>query len=271
MASANALMPLKERGPLSGLSNMLRKEVGLWWQTRRWWIQGLVWFLILNGVVAATLWLTPLVVIGAKVSGSEGLNALVGVTASLVPLGVMILSQSAVVSEKQSGTAAWLMASPISRISFVLAKFLGNAIGILVLILGLQGGIAYLQSSLRDLQLLPVGPFLSALGLLALNLFFYLALSLMLGTFFRGRGPVIGISLAFYFAQSIAAQLVATPGFLEGKLKWLEPYLPNTEAGLASAVLAGQRLGSLVPIISIVVLTVLFLGVAMWRFGREEF
>ena len=37
MASATVLKPVKERGWRRGFTNLLRKENGEWWSTRRWW------------------------------------------------------------------------------------------------------------------------------------------------------------------------------------------------------------------------------------------
>ena len=39
MASVTVLQPLKERGWRRGFANLLRKENGEWWHTRRWWLQ----------------------------------------------------------------------------------------------------------------------------------------------------------------------------------------------------------------------------------------
>ena len=55
MASTTVLQPVKERGWRRGFANLLRKENGEWWRTRRWWLQSLLWLLIINGILAVGL------------------------------------------------------------------------------------------------------------------------------------------------------------------------------------------------------------------------
>ena len=59
-------------------------------------------------------------------------------------IGGVILVQGALVGEKRSGTAAWVLSKPISRPAFFLAKLIANAIGTLVTITLAQGLIGYL-------------------------------------------------------------------------------------------------------------------------------
>ncbi len=49
-----------------GLGNLLRKENGEWWKTRRWWVQLLIWMLIINASLLLILIAFPQ---AAKVSG----------------------------------------------------------------------------------------------------------------------------------------------------------------------------------------------------------
>ena len=59
MTSASVLQPVKESGWRRGFANLLRKENGEWWHTRRWWTQSLLWLLIINGILALALWVLP--------------------------------------------------------------------------------------------------------------------------------------------------------------------------------------------------------------------
>ena len=61
MSSGKTLQPVVEHGWLSGFANLLRKENSLWWGTRKWWVQTLVWLVISNGMIAFILWGIPLV------------------------------------------------------------------------------------------------------------------------------------------------------------------------------------------------------------------
>jgi hypothetical protein len=63
----------------------------------------------------------------------------------------------------------------------------------------LQGAIAYLLLSARLGSAPPLVPFAGGIALLGPNLLFYFSLTLMLGTLFAGRGPVLGIPLAILY------------------------------------------------------------------------
>jgi ABC-2 type transport system permease protein len=249
----------------SGFLNMLRKESGLWWGTRKWWVQSLIWFLILNGFVILLLWIVPAVDKEDAPRAAEVLDVYFQFLAAFGVLGVMILMQSVIVGEKNSGTAAWIMSNPISRGAFILAKLIANGIAILTIIVALQGLIAYLQFSLHgDIVLRPLD-FIAALGLHGLHMVFYLTLALVLGAFFNSRGPVIGISIAILVGQDLVSQIIAV------KLPWFPTLMPMRLVDIALPVAQGGALSSYTPVITTTLMSVLFVLLALWRFKREEF
>jgi ABC-2 type transport system permease protein len=262
------LQTLDERGWRRGFANLLRKENGEWWRTRRWWMQLLLWLLIINGIMVIVLWISPAIdpaEAGDVVANTSSFTRLM---AWFPMFAVIVLAQGAIVGEKQSGTAAWILSAPVSRSSFILAKFIAHAIGFLVTVVVAQGAVAYAQLSLAERAFLPVGPFVAHLALLGLYLLFYLALTLMLGTLFDARGPVLGIAIAVAIASMIGlGQAIA------GFLPWLILLLPEAIPALIAARIQGAELPSAwpLPIVLIAVYTLLFLGVAVWRFRREEF
>lgn len=264
MASSSSLLAVREGGWNSGFVNMLRKENGTWWQTRKWWVQSLVWLLIGNGLLAFLLWIIPLIEPGARPRGVDGIGTFMTMLSVSSTLGVLILAQSIIVREKQMGTAAWILSNPVSRVAFVLAKLVAHAFGCLAIIIVLQGLVAYLQVSLRDGVPWPVLPFVAAMGLPALNLLFYLTLAVMLGSLFSSRGPVLGISFSVYFVEQVLGQL-------EGVVRWVPPYMPSRLGAMAVPVALGEPLPSVSPILTVVVGSALFILVALWRFSREEF
>jgi ABC-2 type transport system permease protein len=265
MAHDSALLMVRERGWFSGLRNMLRKENGTWWRTKKWWVQILVWLLLTNGIPAFILWVIPLIDTGSPLpSGADGLGVFLQILGVASTIGVLILAQGIVVREKQMGTAAWILSNPVSRVAFILSKLIAHAFGILAIVFVLQGLVAYGQFSLRDGSLWPPLPLAAAMGLQALHAIFWLALSLMLGTFFNSRGPVLGIAFGVFFVQQILGQL-------EGLVPVVPAYMPMKLVELCMPVALSQPLPSVLPIISVVVSTVLFVLIAMWRFGRQEF
>jgi len=47
-------------------------------------------------------------------------------------IGVAVLAQDALIAEKHSGTAAWVLSKPVSLSAFILSKVIANAAGILI-------------------------------------------------------------------------------------------------------------------------------------------
>jgi ABC-2 type transport system permease protein len=268
MASATVLQPVKERGWRRGLANLLRKENGEWWRTRRWWQQSLLWILIINGILAVGIWVVPVVDPADTSDTMDNLGIFIQLMAMFPMFAVIVIIQGAVIGEKQSGTAAWIMSAPVSRSAFILAKLVANALGFFVTIVLVQGLVAYVQLSLSDGSPLPIAPYLAMLALLSLYLLFYLALTLMLGAFFDSRGPVLGIAIAVAIAS-----LLSIGNLFAGFLPWIVVLLPEAIPGILTLLVQGEPLPDVwpIPIILIALYSLIFVALAIWRFNREEF
>jgi ABC-type transport system involved in multi-copper enzyme maturation permease subunit len=111
--------------------------------------------------------------------------------------------------------------------------------------------------------------FLAALGVVFLSHFFFLSLTLMLGTFFNSRRPVISIALGLLLMQQT---LIGWLPFL-GKVLPMKLVLPLGEQvdAMAPCLLVGSHNYSpiLVPVVALE--SLLFVLIAVWRFSREEF
>lgn len=254
-AGRRALTPVTARGWRSGLANLLRREQRAWWGGWRWLWQPAIWLVLLNGTLALMLWADPEAaraeggIVGQGVMGFMTLTALAGA------VGVIVMAQNAIVGEKQAGTAAWILSKPVARPAFLLAKLLALGTGILATMLPLPGLVAYLELWVAGGAPLPVLPFLASLGLLGLVLLCYLSVTLLLGTLVRSRTPVIAVPLVGLFVEQLTGV----------------PVLPQAVAPVAGALARGQALPSLLPVATTLLLTVLCLAVAIWRFEREEF
>ncbi len=265
MAGIESLQPVRESGWLQGFRNLLRKENQAWWGTRKWWINALVWSAIINGMLAIMLWVIPETDPHEITSLEEAEQIFLILFSLFATIGVIVLVQGAIVGEKQTGTAQWVMSNPVSPGAFILSKLVANSLAILVIIVLLQSLLFYGQISLREGELLPVGPFVQAIALVTLSLFFFLTLTLMLGTIFGSRGPVIGISMAILIGQDLAVQLLDSP------LPWLADVVPQRLVEYAQLTMSGLPLPSMLPLVIMSSLSLLFLLVAIWRFGREEY
>ena len=181
-----------------------------------------------------------------------------------IGIGTVITVQGAIVGEKELGTAAWVMSKPASRAAFILAKTFAYAIGYWVTAIIIPSTIFFI--TMRQLVPAPLAvmPFIAGVTLVALGQLFYLALTLMLGTFFSSRGPIAGIGIAFILTG------LMLKGFIPFQVLIMTPWpLPDVASGLA----LGTELPSVwpVPIIATGFWIVIMSAVALWRFEREEF
>ena len=250
-----------------GLANMLAKESRAWWRTRRWWIQCLLWLLLLNG----GLWLNTR---DHMRIDQAALNFLT-MAGFAVPIAAISLGQDSILGERHSGTAAWVLSKPMRRPAFILAKLIGLGLGLLVTGVVLPGAIAYFQIRSGGLShLLSASGWVEAMGLVYLSILFYLTLALMLATLFHGRGPILAITLMIMMAglMSWSYALVAKhASWLLAVLPW-DLLMPTGGKVPLTALLAlGRPLPTVTPIIGTAVWCVLFVAVAIWRFRREEF
>ncbi len=278
MASNSYFPTVNERGWRAGLWNLVRKENRDWWSTRTWLIQSLIWLLVVDGLMLIVMLVSsdPAMLAQADPATAAQLADKTTVPVSkffefagfALALGVAILVQDEIIGEKRAGTAAWILSKPVSRTAFVLSKLLGNLPGILVVMVLLPGAVAYLVVSVYHASPLPVVEFLAGLAALLLYLLVFLALTIMLGTLSNSRGLVLGVPLMLVLGFQIYMVFLSP----------LYPLLPQaltmsgggTTEGLAQALALGHPVTSLVPILANIVWIVLFVGISIWRLGREE-
>jgi ABC-2 type transport system permease protein len=265
MSDNQTLVAVQEHGWRQGFNNLLGKENRAWWGTRRWLVHSLVWLAIVNGFLLLMLWVVPASDPQESLPLEAAIEMFVILSGVFTTIGVIVLAQGAIIGEKRSGTAEWIMSSPVSRPAFIISKILANAWAIFLIMVLLQGVVFYAQLSLYEKTPLAVGPFVAVMVIQSLHLFYFLTMTLMLGTFFSSRGPVIGIALAVLIGQDIVAQLLARP------LPWLHLILPQELMVNASLVANGKPVDSWVPVIVTSIMSVLFIVAAIWRFEREEF
>ena len=261
LAARKGLIPVRESARLGGFGNMFRKELGQWWGTRTWWVQILIWVLILNGIstiVALTESMTPNELL------TEVVLTFLALSIGAIGIGTIVTVQGAIVGEKELGTAAWVMSKPAARAAFIMAKTLAYAIGYWVTAIIIPSSIFFITMR----QLIPVQlalmPFISGVALVGLGQLFYLTMTLMLGTIFNSRGPIAGIGIAIIMTG------LTLKGFIPFPVLIVTPWpLGDVAAGLA----LGTELPSVwpVPIIATGIVIIVMTAVALWRFEREEF
>lgn len=279
MSPNSTFQTVNERGWRMGFANLLRKENRDWWRTRRWWVSILIWLVILNGITYAMLW-TPMPDPNAPnpetaertlqppdVAVATTLLNLVILAGLFTPIGAVITMQGTITDEEKSGTAAWILSKPVSRTAFILAKLLANAVALLIVSLVVQWAVTYALFVVRG-SAPPLGPFAFGVALLGLHLLFYLTLTLMLGALFSDRGPVIAIPIGVLFGaqflmNNFASLALFTP--------WPLIFPAGADQPLVIQAMSGQPLTTITPVLATLVWIVVFVGVAIWRFRRDEF
>lgn len=191
-----------------------------------------------------------------------------------VAVGVIIMMQGAIVGEKVTGTAAWVLSKPVSRGAFVVSKLIPNGIGSFVTAMLLPGVVAYFLIAQIAPEQYSFINFLGGIGILALFNTYWLTLTLMMGAFFNRRGPVIGIPLALILGQELIT------GFVFQYAPWLHYLIPyelimplgSDEYGsMVLTIISGASPSTWAPVFSAVILIVVFTTIGIWRFSREEF
>jgi ABC-2 type transport system permease protein len=265
MAANNAFEPAQEKGWLLGFGNMLSKENRLWWGTRRWLWQALLWLVILNGLIVLMLFVLPVMAPddGQPTGIPNGIESLFNMGVTFLSLGAIVLCQGMIVDEKTSGTGEWVLSKPLSRPAFLLAKLVGNGIGILGVLVLLQSLVAYGIIWLKDGEPYAAVPFLIGVGLMGLHVLFYITLTMMVGVFVQNRGLVLAIPMGLLLSGGLLLGVVGDLGFI----------LPWPVANVLPLLVAGVELPQIayLPFIMSAVWILVFLGIALWKFERVEF
>lgn len=271
----------KSQQSFAGLGNLISRESRKWFHTRRWWIQALLWLFLLNGFVVFGLFVMPELVAEsaaemeqAAASGAEVMtadefrqdvpNVLFGLATLLLPVGVIILTHSQVYGEKRSGVAAWVLSKPVSRSTYLMAKIIVDAIGIILLMVIVQMIPAYLLlSSVLEVNL---SDYVQATGLLILLLLFYQAFTMMMSVLGNSTEIVLGVSFGVLLGGLVLRNVLSS---IAGDIVLLTPWvLPD---GI-TVVISGQPLPPQLQtnIIAVFALTFLCLGVMFWQFQKQE-
>ena len=188
-----------------------------------------------------------------------------------VALGVMIIMQRVLVSEKHSGTAAWVLSKPVTRTAFVVSRLVVNSIAILFTAVIVPGMILYITLGLfSDFRWLsPIG-FTAALLVVSLHTFYWIALVLMMGTLTESSSVVIAVPMVLFFAFWMGNDLIPDLIFVSPLLLTFSP-APDQLSSLAASFMTGEPVSTWLPLISTMVFCVIFIAVAIRRFNRQEF
>jgi ABC-2 type transport system permease protein len=264
-----------ERGWRRGMGNLLQGEFSSWFKTNRWLKQIILWFLIINLILYFTTIGLAEAAKDAQAAGepppSVDTPMLYGVFAGMfVAFGVMIIMQRVIVGEKKEGTAAWVLSKPVTRTAFVVSRLVGNTLGIIFTAVLVPGVVAYLTFGIfTPLGWLPPLNFLAGLAVLTLAAFFWLTLTLMLGTVFEKSGSVIAIPMGLFFAMWLLPTIFTPLMYITPVVLTVGP--GDGFTGVSTALILGESPFSWIPVITAVICSAIFIVVAIWRFNHQEF
>jgi ABC-2 type transport system permease protein len=252
------------------LGNLLRKENHTWWGTRRWWVQAWVWTAVIDGLLAVVLFVMPIAIrmdptrnIADLNFVEMGLQSIFQVGMFFLAAGVIVLGQGLLVGERELGVTEWLLTKPVSRVAYVLAKLIASLGGILVTMIALPCGMAYVLFAIANGSALPLDLYLTCVLGLTLHTLFYLTLTLMLGSVTGSREKLLGLAMGTLFGGLVI------PGFM-GKLAIGTPWvLPNLLPALGTGSMLPVSVW--IPISMTAVFVGIFVGIALHQFKRLEF
>jgi ABC-2 type transport system permease protein len=276
LAARQGLLPVVGGSWMAGFGNMFAKEMGEWFRTRRWIWQLFIWLSLISGFVGIMLFVMPLLDplfpgINEAMNkpyegfppGSMGLINYFTIAVMAGTIGAIILAHDEIIQEKQSGTVAWILSKPATRLAFILTKLLSNTIGTFIFIVAVPALVTLGEVFLDIHQMVPLLPFVKGVGVVMLGLFFYTSLMILLGVLYESRGPVMGIAFGLLLGGNV----------LSGFIPYLSYGLPVNIDKIAQIILLGMPLPTVFisQLISTAVLSILCILVALWRFKQKEF
>ena len=260
MSRNENLIPVESTNRINGFKNLLLVELREWWSSKSWIWTTLLWVAIANGITFLTL------TADSEITASAALNIFFLFLGFFPPIETILVMQGSIVEERNAGTISWVLSKPISRPSFILAKWLGNSIFLLGTTIVIPGIIGYFELSLlTDLTINPL-TYLMGLGVLGLYHLFFINFTLYLGTFKEKAAAVAGLPMIFNFAQQFL-QMIPFASYV------LPLTLILNQAGgnpLIVSIILEVPLNSWLPLLSTLFFGILFLFLAIWTFEREE-
>lgn len=188
-------------------------------------------------------------------------DAVLQFTKNVGQIGALIailISMGAVATEKERGTAAFLLTKPIARSTFLLAKVV--AIGILLAAgVAVSGALSTVYTAVL-FEPLPVIGVVESLVVLWLSLAAYAAVTFLASVVARSAIVAGGVGFVALIAGGILSAIPA-----------ISPYTPNGLSTPALALTLGLPATDLVgPIVGNLGLIVIVLGAAGVAFRRQE-
>jgi ABC-2 type transport system permease protein len=128
----------------------------------------------------------------------------------------LLMTMGMVVQEKERGTAAFFLTRPVSRETFVLAKFASMMVVFIASLAVAAIGCWYYTMVL--FEPLAWGPFLALNGLMLVVFLVYVALALLASTLARSNGVAVGLAFVALIVVSGIGALPTIGDYYPGRL-----------------------------------------------------
>lgn len=261
-----SLLPASRTTRWAGLGHQTGRETSLWWRHGRWWRQAIVWGAALGTLLVAMLWILPTLL--AREEGQDLPATDVAETAAqftelaavITAAGVTILSQGLLIDDRRSGTMEWILSKPLSRPALVLSKFTGQMAGLAVSAIAIPWVLVWVLISTAHGSPWPAGRLVGTVVVITVLAGFQVSLVLALSSAWWSRGLALAVPLALVFGSDLAITLVPD-------LARFNPYLLGR---VGAGLLSTGDLMTAWPLMSAVFLTLVLIGVAVWRVDRLE-
>jgi ABC-2 type transport system permease protein len=204
----------------------LRKEMMEQWRSRRLLVVAVV--LLFFGISSPMLaYFTPEIL--SMVPGADMfanlvpeptvLDAAAQYVKNVDQFGVLLallVSMSAVVVEKERGTAAMMLAKPLSRGDFLFAKFL--ALGLVFLTCLLVSGLGAWYYTILLFEPVNLGAWMGMNALLLLHILVWVAITLMFSVLLRSQAAAAGGAFGALMVISLLGSIPALGQYLPSEL-----------------------------------------------------
>ena len=221
---------------MTGFGALLRKELLEQWRTTRLPIVVIVFLLVgLSSPLLARFTPDILKAVGGNQfqivvptpTAGDAYDQLAKNLGEFGALIAVLLAMGSVATEKERGTAAFILVKPVSRAAFLLSKLAAIAatLGVATMI----GGAGAWFYTLVLFEPLPVGGFVAAMGLQWLALVAYAAITFLGSTLTRSALAAAGLGVAAFIGLGILSIVPA-----------IGTYLPTGLGAPARALALGQ-------------------------------
>ena len=257
-----------ENGWACGLRNMVKKENSIWLRKGKWFVQSIIWSIAITGTVTFIMYLITTLPAAVKPEvinnygmGAAALQFFFNISGFVSVIAVIILTHDMIISERESGTAEWILSKPLSRKAFVISKLITAVVWISAILVVLQGALLLLIAQIFG-GAVDFIPFMKGLSLIWLICFFYITMVIFLGTLTTSRGAVFGISFFFFLLGSIVPLLFP-------KTYYLTPW-KLSDIAFSAALSISWSPKALLPIVLTVIWSGLFIAGSLWKIERME-